>query len=368
MTSTEHATTTKPIRALVDSKWGQTAIQVGTQWATTIHSLSPASVALALSAANALKDQLPAKQQVQVDKLVEQLSDVDGSIALVDDTIESSKSTVMTMIEEKKEQAQAMIEEKKEAATASISLRLDPLAERLEPIVDSVLPEQDETEEQVSVEQPSPSLRLTGKVSKRIVKRWQTIAGGLTNIQPRLKELAHLDLIAYDKVASNIGGAVSTSLTFTKKSFTLASDVIRGEESVEGAWDELLGTLPAGTKDFAGSISSQAGELITSTRTSFTRSAKKAKQGAVSAAASANIFFEERVLPMLPRPIQVIWADLLIWRANLPELAHKKLADAQSESTHELKQLPEGATPVEPIRPPADQALVVEDVAEDISS
>ena len=36
------------------------------------------------------------------------------------------------------------------------------------------------------------------------------------------------------------------------------------EALASGAHDELLGTLPAGTKDFAGSISSQAGELITS--------------------------------------------------------------------------------------------------------
>ena len=44
---------------------------------------------------------------------------------------------------------------------------------------------------------------------------------------------------------------------------------------------------------------SQAGELITSTRASFTQR-QQGEQDAVSAAASANIFFEERVLPMLP--------------------------------------------------------------------
>ena len=40
---------TKPMRALVDSKWDQTAIQVGSRLGATLHTLSPAPLALALS-------------------------------------------------------------------------------------------------------------------------------------------------------------------------------------------------------------------------------------------------------------------------------------------------------------------------------
>jgi hypothetical protein len=414
----------KPVRALAESSLGKTAVAFG----TTIYSLSPASVALIARGANLLKAQLPSEQQAQVEELLVQFKSLDSSIDLMDTTLDSSislytekKAQTTSMIEEKTSQATTIITEKKDQATTlitettaqattmisdktaqatvAITHHLEPIAERLEPILDSLLtPDENEVE---PVTSPSPTARLTTKVSKRMHKRWQKIADSVTDLKSRTVQLAHLDLIAYDQLpmgigevskqsvaflgeavsnsvavskqsAALVGGAVSTSVAVSKKSVALVGGVLQGQEvSVEQAWTEIFGTFPPRTQEFLSSTQSSAGDLISSTRATFNSRITQAKIVATSAASSANNLFEQHILPALPSPLKVIWADLLQWRATNPQLGNKKtkkLAEAQSESGHELKQLADGSTPVEEFRPSskAKTSIVLEDAMDEV--
>jgi hypothetical protein len=417
-------TACKPVRALAESSIGKTAVALG----TTIYSLSPASVALLARAASLLKAQLPSDQQAQVDDLLVQFKTLDSSIDLMDDTIDTSislikekKDQTTNLITEKTAQATILITEKKVQATTLIGKKtaqaatlitdttaqattlvtdttaqatvtithhleaLQPFVERLEPILDSLLTA-DEGEVEHLSDPPSPAARLTNKVSKRMHKRWKKIADGVTDLKSRTVQLAHLDLIAYDQLpmrigkvskqsAALVGGAVTTSVAVSRRSLALVGGVLQGRDSVEHAWSELLGTFPPlslQTQDFLTSTQSSAGELFSTTHASLSSRVSKAKTAAAcaatSAATSANDLFEQHILPSLPAPLRVIWADLLQWRAAYPQLSGKKLAEAQSESGQELKKLPEGSSPVEEFRKPSDMgaSVVLEDVTDEV--
>jgi hypothetical protein len=311
----------KPVRALAESDIGKTALSRVSALGTKIYSLSPSSVELLVKGAGVLKSQLTVDQQSRVDELLRQFKSFDSSIDLLDNTLEHSK----TLIEEKTAQATIIITEKKAQATSAITDR-------------------------------------TRKVSTTMQKRWKKIAEGITDFKTRTQQLAHLDLIAYDKtlieqlppgigdavgeVASGIGGAVSTSVDMSHKSM----------ESIEQAWAELLQSFPLQTrevlsaeflsvsaKDLIFKFPSNAGELITTTRTSVASSLQStvshAQTVATTAVSSASALFGQHILPSLPKPVRVmyamsslpttlpggligraIWADLVQWRQADPNL------------------------------------------------
>lgn len=241
----------QPLRSLMDSSYGQSAINLGTA-VYQAGSASPSLVAAVQSVVAAglmAKAHLPPAIDEKLDLAIAQLENVtvDEAVSQIDhaldeqyggakskltkvaDTAKNVADTAKATIDAQIETAKGQIEQSVESAKETVSTKMteslsaidrnqqvNQVVTLLEPqvmsVVDFVLPENNPSAKDASDDedtkildlQPEQALKTTlrlGKhVSKRIQKRWIEASRTISSLSSRMEgNVSHIDLIAYSK-------------------------------------------------------------------------------------------------------------------------------------------------------------------------